>query len=700
MTTDATDPQAVQARAEKARQAALERAEAARKNREEAAAKRKSQKETQQKETQRKATSSSTPSAAPAEVAAPKPMAKAPAKSTAPTSKAPSAAVKHASDTVDMAIKAATAYERDDLVARLKTAKRLLTDTAIRIPVVGEFKQGKSSLVNALIEAEICPVDDDIATAVPTEVRHATAPTASAHFEALPGSKGAGWTETITPAEVASYASEAGNPGNTRRLASVSVGIDRPVLAGGTVLVDTPGVGGLGGAHQSAVADLPRSHACLFVSDASRELTDPEVRFLHAVVELCPNVIMVLTKTDLSPHWEKIRERNHAHLHRAGVRIEIFPFSSELRRIASASGDVELDVESGAPELLARLERVQDEAAHIAVRSVMIQVTSALAQLESAARARRDALVDPARQEALIAQLAAAKERADGLREKGTKWQSVLADGFSDISSDVDFDLRARAKAVQKEAEEAIEAGDPAKNWEEFADWMRRRLAAEAMENYALFVRRAKDVAITVEQHLDAAESRITARSVNAPADVMGRLNLDVEFAPSGLRQMIKLPILQKVFGGVVMLTMVSNMAGLGIPMAAGLILGGAMGAFGVREERKKALEKRRSEARTGVRKYTDDFISQVGKDSRDAVRHVQRELRTAWTVRVGELQRAATAAMTAAQTAVQAGKSDTGQRERIEQDLQSLALVRARVDDLSEHLRRTAPAPAAGRAS
>ncbi|PVZ07659.1 dynamin family protein [Actinomycetospora cinnamomea] len=599
-----------------------------------------------------------------------------------------------------MTIKAATAYEREDLVARLRTARKLLTDAAVRIPVVGEFKQGKSSLVNALVEADVCPVDDDIATAVPTEVRHAPGLTASAHFEALPGSKGAGWTETITPDEVAAYASESGNPGNTRRLVSVSIGIDRALLAGGLVLVDTPGVGGLGGAHQSAVADLPRAHACLFVSDASRELTDAEVRFLHAVVELCPTVVMVLTKTDLTPRWPRILERNQAHLHRAGVRIEIHGFSAELCRIASDEGDEELRAESGAPELLARLDRVREEAAHLAVRSVMIQVGSVLGQLESAARARRDALVHPARQEALVAELAAAKERAEALRDRGAKWQAVLNDGFADISSDTEFDLRARARAVQKEADEAIEAGDPANNWEEFSDWLRRRLAAEAMENYALFVRRTKDVAIAVEQHLDLAEARITARSVSAPADVMARLALDVAFAPSGLRQAVKLPLLQKVFGGVVMLTMISNMAGLGLPMAAGLVLGGVLGVAGIREERKKALEKRRTDAKAGVRKYVDEFINQVGKDSRDAIRHVQRELRGAWTERVSELQRAATAAMTAAQAAVAAGKTDTGARERIEKDLESLRLVRARVDDLSEHLRRTAPPPVAARAS
>ena len=48
---------------------------------------------------------------------------------------------------------------------------------------------------------------------------------------------------------------------------------------------------------------------------------------------------------------------------------------------------------------------------------------------------------------------------------------------------------------------------------------------------------------------------------------------------------------------------------------------------------------------RPAVRKFVDEFNNQVGKDSRDAIRHVQRELRTAWTARVAELQRSSAAA-------------------------------------------------------
>ena len=74
---------------------------------------------------------------------------------------------------VDRALAAITRYERPDLDDRLRHARSRLLDDRVRVLVVGEFKQGKSMLVNGLVGAPVCPTFDDIATAVPTHVRHA-----------------------------------------------------------------------------------------------------------------------------------------------------------------------------------------------------------------------------------------------------------------------------------------------------------------------------------------------------------------------------------------------------------------------------------------------------------------------------------------------------------------------------------------------
>src|SRR5919107_5986632 len=72
---------------------------------------------------------------------------------------------------VDLGLRACEAYDRPDAAARLTAARRALADPVLHVVVAGEFKQGKSSLVNALVGAAVCPVDDDVATALPTYVR-------------------------------------------------------------------------------------------------------------------------------------------------------------------------------------------------------------------------------------------------------------------------------------------------------------------------------------------------------------------------------------------------------------------------------------------------------------------------------------------------------------------------------------------------
>jgi len=77
---------------------------------------------------------------------------------------------------VDLALSTIAPYGRPDLEARLRQTRARLLDDCIRVLVVGEFKQGKSMLVNALVSAPVCPVYDDVATAVPTVVQFAAEP--------------------------------------------------------------------------------------------------------------------------------------------------------------------------------------------------------------------------------------------------------------------------------------------------------------------------------------------------------------------------------------------------------------------------------------------------------------------------------------------------------------------------------------------
>ena len=62
------------------------------------------------------------------------------------------------------------------------------------------------------------------------------------------------------------------------------------ILKQGLVLVDTPGMGGLGAGHAAAtLAFLPFADGVILVSDASAELSAPEVDFLRRAVRAVPD---------------------------------------------------------------------------------------------------------------------------------------------------------------------------------------------------------------------------------------------------------------------------------------------------------------------------------------------------------------------------------------------------------------------------
>ena len=114
---------------------------------------------------------------------------------------------------------------------------------------------------------------------------------------------------------------------------------------------------------------------------------------------------------------------------------------------------------------------------------------------------------------------------------------------------------------------------------------------------------------------------------------------------------------------GTLMAGMASTFMGLTllnpISAAAGLLMGGKM----VRDESRRLLDRRRMEAKNTVRRYVDDVSFQVGKQSRDMLRYMQRELRDHFMAYSEELARSAQQSLIAAERALQTGEADRQQR-------------------------------------
>ena len=68
--------------------------------------------------------------------------------------------------------------------------------------------------------------------------------------------------------------------------------------------------------------------------------------------EICPHVVLVLTKIDLYRDWRLIASLNRAQLAESGIDVPLIPVSSALRLRSRDLGEHGLDIESGYPALV------------------------------------------------------------------------------------------------------------------------------------------------------------------------------------------------------------------------------------------------------------------------------------------------------------------------------------------------------------
>ena len=558
-------------------------------------------------------------------------------------------------DVVDRTIGLAEASNRHDLGQRLAHTRRRLLDPTVRVLVVGEFKQGKSLLVNALIDAPVCPVDDDIATAVPTEVSYSEAPIATL-VRGTDHAADADTTRVQVPLDkLASHVSEAGNPANRHGVLRAEVGIPRQILAGGLTLVDTTGVGGLSSVHTtSTLAALPTADAVLLVSDASQEYSEPEIDFLRQTMKLCPNVACVLTKIDLYPHWRRIAELDRVHLAGANVEADLLPVSSTLRLHAMRTEDRQLDEESGFPALVRYLLDAVAKADRLSRRSVAHDVFTVTDYLAVSLRAELQAQQSPDDAAALMAELEAAKSRAENLHRRTSRWQHTLSDGMADLNADIEFDLRDRLRQVIHHGETALEQADPSAIWEQFTEWLTQQLAAATSDNFVWANQRAQLIAHQVAEHFaeDGGELLPELRLGDAATTLEAVPDLPAPHVDGPKLFGKLLTGMRGSYGGVLMFGMMTTLAGMAlinpISVAAGLILGGKT----LREDKQSRLKRQQAEAQMLLRRQVDDVIFHVGKECRDRLRQVQRLLRDHFSEVATELHRSLSESIQAAEKA------------------------------------------------
>jgi hypothetical protein len=215
-----------------------------------------------------------------------------------------------------------------ELGARL-AARRL------QIAVLGQFKRGKSTLLNALLGQPLLPTGVVPLTAIPTFLRWGPVPSLRVTYL---DDRSADKIELHEPAEISAelfrLVTEEGNPRNREKVARVDLALPAALLEHGIVLIDTPGIGST---HRhntdAALAVLPECDAAFFVLSVDPPVTAAELDYLDRVGPHVARLFFILNKIDYVAEPERavaadfLQRTLRGHMP-AGANIRIFGVSA------------------------------------------------------------------------------------------------------------------------------------------------------------------------------------------------------------------------------------------------------------------------------------------------------------------------------------------------------------------------------------
>jgi hypothetical protein len=577
---------------------------------------------------------------------------------------------------------------RADLHGRLRQIRTRVFDPAQLVLIVGESKQGKSELINALVNAPVCPSGEDVTTTVPTLVRHSEDPSAVLVQQSSAGDPGALDRLPVPIEQVRDEVDQAVSRGLP--LTRSEVGLPRELLQGGLVLMDTPGVGSTSSSlTATTLSVVAEADALLMVSDATQELTTTEIAFLKQVTTLCPNVAVVQSKIDLTPHWRRIMEVNLKHLYDAGIGTSVFPVSSTVRLHAMQTRDATLNDESGFPPLVDYLRNeMAGKHENLARRLVAQNVTEAIDRLSDDLRAEL-AEQSPRTAAETLVELESAQQRAEDLRRTSNRWQKTLSEGIQELYTDIEFDFRERSWAVLHQANDTLDEADPETVWDDFTEWLYDNLTGAINETFEwLEQRRERLVGLVADEFPRENGDPIPDLEPIQPPEPLERVPEPKEPTGGFRRSDQFLTTLRGSYGGLLMLGVVTSQL-LGWPLmnVASISAGVLLGSKTLTEERDARLKRRQAEAKAGMQRYVEHLIFQVNKEARDAIRGIHRSLHTHFMDLTEEAQMQVNQVIQEIRHAAERSAVDRDQRAKdIRKKLEELAALRQRATMLTSN--------------
>lgn len=344
----------------------------------------------------------------------------------------------------------ADGFAARDIAAAARAAAERTSEGRFHVACVGQFKRGKSTLLNALVERPVLPMGIAPVTSVPTLIRYGRSPSARVRLQ-----DGA-WKKIPLDA-IEEYVSAEKNPENQLGVAALEIFLPSARLERGMCLVDTPGLGSVFLGHSAATREfVPHIDAAIVVIGADPPISRDELELVEQVARETSNLIFVLNKADRSSGSERAGAiafaRRVLESHPGKFRPPIFEVSA-LEQLKHGASSREW------PRLLEALDQLGEDSGRALVRQAAERALGhAAAQLRAVLAEERGALERPlAESELRIAALRRAVGEAEqALGDLGVLLGAVQQRLSAEMAARREQFLKAQAANAEEELDERL----------------------------------------------------------------------------------------------------------------------------------------------------------------------------------------------------------------------------------------------------
>lgn len=254
--------------------------------------------------------------------------------------------------------------------AKVLDLQKRLRNRELTIAVIGQFKRGKTTLINSILGADILPVGIVPITSAVTKIKYGL-DQAAVSFQH-------GGTQQVPLTKLDQYISEQENPDNKKGVSFVTLYYPCDLLKDGLTIVDTPGVGSVHKLNTDvAYSFIKESDAVIFMLSVDSPINEIEREFLFATKQYTSKFYFAVNKVDVINEGELTSYLRYCESLLRELMdtdsIRLFPISAK--------------VGTGIPELLSAVRRdIQLSIDEILTDSIRIKfgevLNAAMSQIE------------------------------------------------------------------------------------------------------------------------------------------------------------------------------------------------------------------------------------------------------------------------------------------------------------------------------